>query len=278
MKPMLAFKFQDKQRHLTFPCHVQPKLNGIRMLYQSSVMQSRSHGRAEPKTWPEDRLSHIRSQLYSLSDSIVLDGELYRHGWSLQQINSCAAVNRINDTMQTSELEYHVFDCVLLFDLDASFEMRQRYLTEYLPIGASVKQVSTVVAPTLEDAERYFQHYRSLNYEGAMYRQSSSPYGIAEVCGNKENRWPCLLKRKDWLDAEFEIYDFVTTVGEKGETGFIITCKTPTGLSFNVGSGLSDLEVQRYADSPPLRRIATVKFEMYSDGGIPLKPTILEIN
>jgi hypothetical protein len=44
----------------------------------------------------------------------VLDGELYVHGWKLQDINQAVAVNATvrGATEKTKQVEYHIFDRV----------------------------------------------------------------------------------------------------------------------------------------------------------------------
>ncbi len=83
-----------------------------------------------------------------------------------------------------------------------------------------------------------------------------------------------MLKRKGWEDGEFEITDFQRTTGEKGNAGFQITCVTKAGKTFNVGSGLSHAEQDYYAQNSPVGQLLKLRFEMLSDTGIPLKPTI----
>ncbi len=79
---------------------------------------------------------------------------------------------------------------------------------------------------------------------------------------------------KGWEDGEFEITDFQRTTGEKGNAGFQITCVTKAGKTFNVGSGLSHAEQDYYAQNSPVGQLLKLRFEMLSDTGIPLKPTI----
>lgn len=45
-------------------------------------------------------------------------------------------------------------------------------------------------------------------------------------------------------------------------------------MEFQAGSGLSDAERVKFLCESPVGRIARIKFEMLSDGGVPLKPTI----
>jgi hypothetical protein len=110
-----------------------------------------------------------------------------------------------------------------------------------------------------------------------MYRHPDKPYGFAHNCGNQQNRWPYLLKRKDWMDDDFPIVDFKTTTGAKGFRGFQLTCLLPSGSTFDVGSGLDTLEVDDFTLNSPIGKTAKVKYEMLSDSGVPLKPTILAI-
>ncbi len=263
---------------MPFPCHVQPKLNGVRCQYQNGIMQSRSHGLEEPKFWSPAMHTHIREELQHVPVNIMLDGEIYFHGWSLQKINGAGGVNRITPNELTTKLEYHVFD---LFDEehpDYEFSYR-RVALQSLMLFTPIRIVDTFLALDELMMERYYAFFKSHKYEGAMLRKSDSPYGLLENCTNKENRWNYILKRKDWLDEEFEITDFTQTEGEKGEAGFQLTCKGNSGKpSFNVGSGLSDMELAQFAQNPPIGRLATIKFEMYSDLGRPLKPTILLIH
>jgi len=280
---MLAFKYQDKKRHLSFPCHVQPKLNGIRMLYNAGIMQSRSHGLDEEKQWPETRLTHLRSELANIPADIILDGELYVHGWSLQKINSAASINRLEDNEATSQLQYHIFDCINLKEPMAPFAERTSFLKwlmqseHWQGMIKAVQMVATYEAPTLYIADTMFASFRQEGYEGAMFRQSNAPYGFVEQCKNKENRWPVLLKRKQWLDDDFDIVGFNITIGTKGEKGFQLHCETERGALFAVGSGLSDLEVLQYEQNPPIGKIVKVKYEMLSDAGVPLKPSVIAI-
>lgn len=275
MKPMLAFKFQDYSRLLTFPYYVQPKLNGVRALFSCGNWQSR-----DEKLWREPVLRHLTEELKGVCPSHwILDGELYLHGASLQTINGAVSVNRKEPTNKTYEMQYHVFDAIDSNDLSAGFEARADLLDQLkLKLLAENRKLVTVVPTTrcqeASESELLYGVYRSQGYEGLMYRSCGESYGFIENCTNKENRWRCLLKRKDWLDDEFEITGFNLTEGEKGEQGFQVWCKAKNGKEFKVGSGLSRSEVMSSSEGSLQGKLAKVKYEMLSDEGIPLKPTI----
>jgi DNA ligase-1 len=274
MKPMLAFKYADKKRHLSYPCHIQPKLNGVRMLYQNGSLQSRSHGQDTELLWASHRLARIRSALAHVHPGIVLDGELYRHGWSLQKINAAAAINRLEDTPDTDLLEYHVFDCYIPLYPHTPFAERLDYLRDIYLTGSNYCSVPTINVLAEEQAEPYYAKWRADGYEGMMYRQSNSPYGLAEACSNKENRWTFLLKRKDWLDDEFECVGFEMGLGKYSDAVGALVFRLPSGRTFSAGSGLSDAERYAYINNPPVEQLFRIRYEMLSDEGIPLKPTI----
>ena len=108
MKPMLAFKVQQYGQTLSHPFYVQPKLNGVRALCNGAVFQSR-----EEHIWSEKVLAHLQTQIQPIFDrypSFITDGELYRHGLSLQKINQAVAVTRHEPTPVTPTIEYHIFD------------------------------------------------------------------------------------------------------------------------------------------------------------------------
>lgn len=275
MKPMLAHKWQDHKSTFPFPCHVQPKLNGVRGLYFTGIFQSRDN-----HVWRRDVVIHLLDELKAACPPyLILDGELYLHGKSLQQINGAISVNRLAPSSLTPQIEYHVFDCISTHELHLPFSKRAEILhslgERLVAVGGRrVKIVPTtfVLEPGLD--ETLFATYRAGGYEGLMYRDSSSPYGFEEECGNKENRWKRLLKRKEWQDGEFEIQGIVETTGEKGNQGFQLSCITEAGATFEVGSGLSKEELAHYLEYSPTGLLARIRFECLSDGGIPLKPTI----
>lgn len=280
-RPMLAFRYQDKKKHLSFPCVVQPKLNGIRMLAQNGVLKSRSHGLDEPKEWSLTRLLHIRQELegfFNKHPNKMLDGELYIHGESLQKINSYARVTSAADHDKSAKLYYCIFDCFHEDDPELHYADRMSHVWKELRNKEPIRIVNSHIAFEELHLHRFHRLNKSNGYEGTIIRELFAPYGTLTTCGNKENRWPYLLKLKDWLDDEFEIIRYQITYGRKNERGFEMTCLTHDGKEFSVGSGLSHFQRDFFEQEPPIGQRATIKFECYSDAGIPLKPSILEIN
>lgn len=267
---MLAHKYRDHKDKLPYPCFVQPKLNGVRMLYTDNQMQSR-----DQHLWVDSMLPEIREVLADLSPDFILDGELYRHGWSLQKINGAASVNRNAPDGNTALIQYHVFDCVLRTDPTLSFVARWHLLLEELSKHELLDRVHIV--PTIQvfdqaEAESQYAVFKREQYEGMMYRFPYASYGFASQCGNKENRWTCLLKRKDFLDDEFPCIGLLEGDGKySGMLGALVLQVRP-GLTVNVGTGYSDIERVEFFSNPPMGKLIRIKYEMLSDNGTPLKP------
>jgi len=272
---MRGFKWADYKHRFPFPCHVQPKLNGVRALYSTGIFQSNDN-----IVWARPIVAHFLDELQKTCPPyLILDGEFYLHGKSLQQINGAMSVKRVSPGTLTPEIEYHVFDCISTHDLHLPFSKRLEIIyslrDRLVSVGAKrVKTVPTteVFEPGLD--ETLFAEYRRKGFEGTMYRNSNSPYGFLEECGNQDNRWGWLIKRKEWEAEEFKVIRIEETIGEKGEPGFNLYCYAENGAIFKPSSGLSREEVLYYLENPPDGLIARIRYECLSDGGIPLKPTI----
>lgn len=275
MKPMRGFKWADYKHRFPFPCYVQPKLNGVRALYSTGIFQSNDN-----IVWARPVIAHFLDELQKTCPPyLILDGEFYLHGKSLQQINGAMSVKRASPGTLTPDIEYHVFDCISTHDLHLPFSKRLEIIyslrDRLVSVGAKrVKTVPTteVFEPGLD--ETLFSEYRRKGFEGTMYRNSNSPYGFLEECGNQDNRWGWLIKRKEWETEEFKVIRLEETVGDKGFRGFQLHCITEQGAAFSVGSGLSIPELDYFLANPPDGKLARIRYECLSDGGIPLKPTI----
>lgn len=280
MKPLLAHVYEP--RRITYPCYVQPKLNGIRALYQSGNFQSR-----DQLPFPKGLLDHLaKPLLQSFAPEVILDGELYVHGWPLQRINAAVTPVRQQPTEDTLKVEYHVFDTV---DFTKSFQCRSPWFTH-----DQIKPVATYFVDRVEMADEMYAQWVSEGYEGMMYRLGDCPYTVPKMVSSEGSRWKVpttksrflsdkdnrcwhLLKRKDWQDDEFEYYASVEGIGKlQGTLGSLI-CLTKDRKHFNVGSGLTDSERQHYWQNPPIGRLVKVKYLCLSTDGIPLNPTILAI-
>lgn len=269
MKPMCAFRYKDQHRKLPPTFHVQPKLNGIRMLYNRGICQSRFG-----KVWHPEKLTHITDQLADIPSNIVLDGELYLHGQPLQEINGAVSVLSREPTPATLKIEYWIFDMLDTHRPGMHFWERFDWLKHN--IGTLRNQI--VLTPTYEcdrlSAEKFHATCLRQKFEGTMYRITCSPYGQAHECTNKDNRWNRLLKRKDFLDGEATVLGTIPGTGKYEEAVGVLLCRFhENNAEFEIGTGFSDAERFRFAIQPPIDSVLRFRYEMLSNDGKPLKPS-----
>ncbi len=270
MKPMLAFKTKESKLH--YPVYIQPKFNGIRAIYlpEKKTFQSRDEILYDPEVLPL-----LVKQVNGLG--FATDGELYHHGMSLQQINSRVAVNRTQPHNDINTIQYYIFDVVS----SQPMYNRARMLATLETWVKDTGKTHIVIAPThlvhsQLEADYYYRQWKDQGYEGLMYRNYDAPYGMAENCGNKQNRWWYLQKRKDFLDMTVKC-----TGVQEGRDGFegmcgALECVSDDGAIFTAGSGLTLEQRYKYWHQPDsvIGADVVINYEMLSDGGIPLKPTV----
>ncbi len=265
---MLAFKF--KPERLEFPCFFQPKLNGVRGLFlpKAQTFQSRDEHLWEPLV--------VKHQLTGLKRcNVLLDGEFYCHGLSLQQINSRIAVNRITPHDKAAEIVYNVFDIPSMSPMHHRVQMLEA-LEKHFKDHPNINVVPTKLVYSQREADYWYGQWKDQGYEGGMYRLYHAPYGFEHNCGNKENRWWHLQKRKDFLDLQAVIEDIYE--GEDGFAGMLggFVCRLDNDVRCNVGGGLTIDQRQLYWANPQkvIGAKVDINYEMFSDGGQPLKATI----
>lgn len=291
IRPLLAHVYEPHR--VTYPCYVQPKLNGVRALYQNGRFQSR-----DLQPFPEALLAHIAKPLKEIfPPNVILDGELYVHGWSLQRILGAITPIRKEQREDTIQVGYHVFDVVdftkpFIERWQVAADADQRCVLGLCP-NVRFMAVNTIHIANKKLADELYARFVSEGYEGMMYRLGDCPYTVPKMTehqtalrgvpsnrrflSDKNNRCWHLLKRKDWQDAEFHFVSINTTVGEKGERGFQMHLRTPSGAHFKVSSGLTSAELDHYLAHPPVGREVKLKYLVLSDEGIPLNATILAI-
>lgn len=294
MKPLLAHVYEPHR--VQYPCFIQPKLNGIRALYQNGYFQSR-----DGQIFSVGLLEHLIESLVEIFDEVtVLDGELYVHGWPLQRINGAVTPVRQQPNADTLQVEYHIFDRPhrLLSFYDRMELVREK---EALLQDTKIRRVITCKVGSEQAADLSYARFVTEGYEGMMYRLGDCPYTIpkqqkghyvsyartlnirARLLSDKDNRVWHLLKRKDWQDGEFECVGV-----EEGKDKYMsmvgaLRCLRNANPSYNgpssftVSGGLTDSDRAKFFDHPELiiGKQIKVKYLCLSQDQIPLNPTIL---
>lgn len=264
-KPMLATPIEKvKESSIDWDnAYIQPKLDGHRAMFKNGVLYSR--GGKEITT-----MGHIVKELKELGlDQYHLDGELYLHGKSLQEISSLVKREQ-EDSIQ---VEYWIYDRV---DRQEWFDRFHDVLDDFSNIptyGGNVVLVEDFRISTREEADRF--HTRNLDngFEGSILRHGKEGYQ-----DNKRSR--NLLKLKDFQDAEFRIVEVAEgkAVRPGGGPVPVWVCEvTPGGDVFNCTAQGTAEEKERLWEERQqhIGKTLTVKFFHYSKDGVPLLPVAL---
>lgn len=261
--PMLAQEYYKRKHKIVFPCYVQPKLNGVRCLGQQRMDEEdflfTSRGGKEYTT-----LRHIEEALVSVWDElpgVTLDGEIFTQALCFEDI--IRGVKKQRDL--TLQLQYWVYD---LADTTKPYEERLSILEEldeHFGENSCIRIVPTFCVKNEEELMEYHRIF-SRDFEGTMVRNAAGMYVY-------DYRSTDLLKLKDFLDEEFEI-----TGGKEGsgsdEGTVIFTCKTKDDKPFDVRPrGDRDKRREWMEDLDNITgKMLTVRFQNYSENGIPIFP------
>lgn len=250
--PMLAKDYRKDGHKVKFPVAVQPKIDGMRLLYNSFTGEAFSRG---GKTGKTGELSALLDALALASfGGVTLDGELYVHGASFQEV-----MRRVHNG--GDGIEYHVFDLVST----DGFMARHAHLKKLLEKAPAatrrlVKLVPTELASSSAAAERYLEKYTKAGYEGVMLRDPAAPYF--------HGRSSSLFKFKRFSDDEFRV------VGYKPHKngGVVWKCEAAGGKTFFVTPNAA-LKAETGADADKyVGKYLTVQFQAKSEDGVPRFP------
>ncbi len=217
-KPMLAPNETILAQDITVSEYYKSlKLDGIRCIFIGGEMVSRSL-----KPIPNKQL-HKRFELlknYSKSTGWILDGEIYDHDISFQDIQSYTrtedfesekSVKKYKEVRQIPEsLKFHVFDTVPQVGQLHAFDMPFWKRLEYADNVASlyphiVEMVDQVKCIDPEQVTTKFQDALQLGYEGLMLKNANGAY----KCGRGTIKEGLIYKFKPYETFDAKIIDVI---------------------------------------------------------------------
>jgi DNA ligase-1 len=298
--PMLAKPFKDGEKHLVYPLYVQPKLDGVRCLVylakkdggvENVVAYTRTKKPFPSVDYLKEILYPYLNDLYDVekNQSIYLDGELYKHGKRLQDISGDSR-NEATDTSEenTNRNEYHVYDCFYPLELNSAFISRHEQLVALYEALSDedakvIKQVPTYKVGTFEEAEKKYDGFVSMGYEGAILRNETGPY-----LGNSQKtgaflRSKDLVKMKQRFSDEYKCVGYTEGKRGKDKGAVIWVCETKDEVQFNV-TPKDTTYAERYRlfqeceedfDGLFKDRMLTVEYEDLSSDNVPLRAKAL---
>jgi ATP-dependent DNA ligase len=206
--PMLAQDFKKQKNKVVYPCYVQPKLDGLRNLYNTTTNQNTTRQGKEYSIIEQS--GKLYKELLSLPKGLILDGELYTDKMNFEALGVLRKTKTLTnielDNLQ--KIEYHVYDII---DTTLTFEQRNNLIKElHLENYEKIVYVPTFTVSSEKQIQDYHIKFLEQGFEGTMIRNKNSFYTIKQRSSD-------LLKYKDFQDAEFEIIDFTFEKDTSGD-------------------------------------------------------------
>ena len=263
---------------------VSKKIDGVRcsFYWKDGEIKSASRGGGDYDPSTYQLREHPKFiELLSKHPDWVLDGELYKHGKSLQQISGAA---RMEKTAGGSDwLEYYLYDVMIpdlpfserlkvletiAVELNLGFNPENEWEDDELRIQIVPHEI--VAGDNKKDQiMELHNQYVSEGWEGCVARDVSKPYKYG-------GRGMEMVKFKMYQDAEFEITGL--SEGLRPED-MCFTLITEDGIEFKAKPmGSRELKEQYRENLDKLiGKMATVKYFYLSDEGTPLQPVLKAI-
>ena len=293
-EPMLAHNYKDRQDELVgkFPHYSQPKLDGIRCIVrkEGDTLVGRTRNGKEIECIP-----HILKSLngfFLAYPTAILDGELYNHDLR-DNFNKITSLVRKQKPIQSEKMsdkvfakkvseykerlaeaedtiQYHVYDAPRLNNVineKQPFDYRIDELKANLIQNKHIILVETNEVYSKGNLNSLYGQYLEQGYEGQMVRKSRSNY--------ENKRSTSLLKRKEFIDAEYKIIDIDIGNGNRSGTAKNLVCyceKTKQTFNSNIKGSFEYLKEIYDNRKDYIGKLATIKYFQLTPDGIPRFP------
>lgn len=259
------------------------KIDGVRCLFYYDPEEDKIHSASRGGENYDAATSHLREdpellEVFRAMPHIILDGELYKHGKSLQQISGAARMEK--NAYDCNWLEYYVYDLIdledmnrpagdriaLLHSIQDSYDWGFDPLREWGEGELQIQVVPQVSVNGWNAMQELHNEYVSEGFEGLVIRNPDRPY-------KPNGRTNDMIKIKMYQDAEFEITGLSEGLREED---MCFTLVTEDGIEFKAKPmGTRELKQQYREDLEQLiGKMATVKYFYLSDEGTPLQPVL----
>lgn len=268
---MLCYPLEEKRILKWQPPYLcQPKLDGIRC-------RAIRHGSSYILLSSEENvifLPHIVEALNQLPMDelygyLEFDGELYLHGWSMEQINSVCS-RKVNPHPDAEKIQLHIFD---IAKEDHPQYLRMHNLMN-LNLWNPLVLCSPTICNTMQEIIEAYNAFLSEGYEGIIVRHFAAGY--------VRKRSTFILKFKPkkedtYLIVSWEEEKSIDKV-PKGTLGALV-CWDGTN-HFSVGSGLTDRmrkELWEIREELPGKYVRIGYQHLTSTNKVPRFPIFMEI-
>ena len=286
VKPMLAKQADKVTNTKIFDKEwlASRKIDGLRCIIylgDDGKLHTSSRGATNYDSAMFEILTHpALIKLFKNNKGLMLDGECYHHGYTLQQINSIARTQKVAKDLEV--LQFYWYDIV---DLNNPFKSR---LAKMKSIAEELKEYGSEIGwkpdrifkenelriqfvPQVEvngwdNMMKLHNDYVSEGWEGLVIRDPERPY-------KPNGRTNDMIKIKVYKDDCFKVVG--KEAGLRGSEDMVFIMQMPDGRTFKAKPFGDREQKEEYwinFDKKYKGHIGECKFFYYSDDGIPLQP------
>ena len=286
VKPMLAKQADKVTNTKIFDKEwlASRKIDGLRCIIylgDDGKLHTSSRGATNYDSAMFEILTHpALIKLFKNNEGLMLDGECYHHGYTLQQINSIARTQKVAKDLEV--LQFYWYDIV---DLNNPFKSR---LAKMKSIAEELKEYGSEIGwdpdrifkenelriqfvPQIEvsgwdNMMKLHNEYVSEGWEGLVIRDPERPY-------KPNGRTNDMIKIKVYKDDCFKVVG--KEAGLRGSEDMVFIMQMPDGRTFKAKPFGDREQKQEYwinFEEKYNGHIGECKFFYYSDDGIPLQP------
>ena len=268
-----CYPFEEKRLVKWQPPYiVQPKYDGVRC--RAVPVTTGPHGDDYMLLSSEENViwsaPHINDALRKLHLRAELDGELYCHGMSFEQIISITS-RTVNLHPDYKRIQFHCFDIV-----NDQPQMKRSLIIENLRgINPHIVVAPFWVCSNLDEVMSTYDKLMELGYEGIIVRHTQAPY--------ETKRSLYVMKFKAKKEDDYEILGYqeeISIDGRAKDSLGSLVCRSGDGNTFSVGTGFSkDQRDSLWRHKEELiGKVAKVKYQHLTTGKqVPRFPVFVEV-
>lgn len=223
--------------------------------------------------------THIREKeslikFFKENPTIILDGELYKHGKTLQQISGAARMEK--NAYDCDWLQYFVYDCYFVDKPDMVAKERQSFLTSNFPYPVNSEFNEVIEAKIIivdqhkvsgeNNIWKLHDEYVEEGFEGCVIRNPDKPY-------KPNGRTNDMIKFKQYKSSEWKVVGY--QLGTRGSEDMCFICELEDGRTFAampVGDRATKEEYVANFESKYKGHLLECTYFNLSDDGIPTQP------
>lgn len=229
---------------------------------------------------------HLRTNpallaFFKENPTVILDGELFVRGKTLQQISGAARMEK--NATDCDWLQYWIYDCYVSDNIDMTAIDRYNFLVKELHCKHDIFMYQNVEDDNNIESINLLNHQKvsgwdnmkklhdqwvAEGFEGAVITDPTKPYKVGSRCNN-------LIKIKQYKSEDFKVIGY--KLGLRGSEDMTFTCKLEDGRTFEampVGDRATKAEYVENFETKYKGHKAECTFFNYSDDGIPTQPKL----